>query len=65
MPVGIRRFAMTSRVINKDYYLDKKAAKKLEKLKLTLEDMQKSSRIPRRATAFVFEGTQLEIAGSS
>lgn len=64
VPVGIRRFAMTSRVIKADYYLDNKAAKKLQKLKITVDEMKKSARIPSRATAFVFEGTQLEMEGS-
>lgn len=65
MPVGIRRFAMTSRVIKEDYYLDNKAAKKLKKLNITLDEMKKSAQIPARAASFVFEDTQLEIANSS
>ncbi|KAJ4386629.1 hypothetical protein N0V93_009527 [Gnomoniopsis smithogilvyi] len=65
VPVGIRRFAMTSRVIREDYYLEEKAAKKLEKLKITLDEMRKSARIPAKAAALVFEGTKLEIEESS
>lgn len=53
---------MTSRVIKEDYYLEDKAAKKLEKLNITLDAMKESARIPDRATDFIFEGTQLEIA---
>lgn len=65
MPVGIRRFAMTSRGIKEDYYLENKAAKKLQKLKLTVDQIKQSARIPNRASAFKFEGTQLEITESS
>ncbi|KAJ4419637.1 hypothetical protein N0V82_004832 [Gnomoniopsis sp. IMI 355080] len=64
VPVGIRRFAMTSRVIKEDYYLEDKAAKKLKKLKITLDEIKQSAQIPTRATGFIFEGTKLEIESS-
>lgn len=55
---------MTSRVIKEDYYLGDKAAKKLEKLNITLDEIKQSARIPTRATGFVFEGTKLEVGSS-
>lgn len=56
---------MTSRVIKEDYYLENKAAKKLQKLKLTVDQIKQSAKIPNRASAFIFEGTNLEVTQSS
>lgn len=56
---------MTSRVIKEDYYLENKAAKKLQKLKLTVDQIKQSAKIPNRASAFIFEGTNLEVTESS
>lgn len=56
---------MTSRVIKEDHYLENKAAKKLQKLKMTLDQIKQSAKIPDRAAAFTFEGMKLEITESS
>ncbi|CAN8100564.1 unnamed protein product [Discula destructiva] len=64
-PVGIRRFAMTSRVIKPEYYLEKKPAMKLVAQNLSLDGMKESARIPARAARFVFEGTRLEVDNGS
>lgn len=56
---------MTSRVIKQDYYLEDKAARKLQKLNLTLNQIKQSAKIPERAAAFNFEGTKLELTEDS
>lgn len=61
----MRRFAMTSRVIKPEYYLEAKAAKKLEEQHLTVQAMKDSAQIPARAAGLSFEGTYLNITSNN
>lgn len=65
MPDGIRRVAITSRVIDPDYYRTGKPAKRIRDQGLTIEDMKEAARIPVRAAGFTFNGTQLHIENNN
>ncbi|POS81565.1 hypothetical protein DHEL01_v200003 [Diaporthe helianthi] len=58
-PTGMRRYAMTSRTINFDYYRQAKQKDKLLKKGLTVEDMEKAAQIPDHALNFAYNGTTL------
>lgn len=59
-PVGLRRFAMTSRFINTHYYDEGEPAEKLKKSNRTTDDLRRLGELPARAAQFSFKGTQLE-----
>lgn len=55
----MRRYAMTSRTINFDYYRQAKEKKKLAQKGLTVEEMEKAAQIPDHAVHFAYNGTTL------
>lgn len=55
----MRRYAMTSRTINFDYYRQAKQKKTLVQKGLTVEEMEKAARIPDHALRFAYNGTTL------
>lgn len=63
-PAGLRRYAMTSRLIKLDYYEEGRPAQKLRERNLTVKDLKKFSELPPRAANFVFQGTQLGADGA-
>lgn len=59
-PAGLRRYAMTSRFINTQYYEKGKPAEKLRKWNMTTDDLRCLGELPSRAAQFSFKGTHLQ-----
>lgn len=55
----MRRYAMTSRTINFDYYRQPKETEKLIEKGLTIDEMEKAAQIPDHALQFTYNGTTL------
>lgn len=56
---AMRRYAMTSRTINFDYYRQSKEQSKLIQKGLTIDEMEQAAQIPDHALRFAYNGTTL------